>query len=65
MAEIQLVERPAGATFATVEARPLAALDRGREVLLVLPVSEERPPDPAGEQTELTGDPEQAGVEQP
>ena len=36
VAVIDLINRNAGGTFAEVNARPLAALDRGREVLLVL-----------------------------
>jgi rod shape-determining protein MreC len=43
VAEIEIIRRDTGGTFAEVHARPLAALDRGREVLLVLqaPVSGE------------------------
>lgn len=37
VAEVAAVDRPAGAAFMSVDAQPLAALDRGREVLLVLP----------------------------
>ena len=33
--EIQLVERDRGGTFAVAYLRPFAALDRGREVLLI------------------------------
>ena len=36
VARVESVERTQGETFARVSARPLAALDRGREVLLVL-----------------------------
>lgn len=39
VAEITLVERTPGEPFAVVEARPLAALDRSREVLLVWPAN--------------------------
>jgi rod shape-determining protein MreC len=35
--EVERVQRDRGATFATVYMRPYAALDRGREVLLVVP----------------------------
>ena len=47
--EVERVERDRGATFAVVYLRPLAALDRGREVLLIetqtadQPVMEEQP----------------------
>jgi rod shape-determining protein MreC len=37
VAEVSHIERDTGGAFARVEARPLAALDRGREVLLVVP----------------------------
>ena len=37
VAAVSEVMRPEGQTFAEVAARPLASLDRGREVLLVLP----------------------------
>ena len=37
VAEVTRVDRQTGDTFAEVHARPLASLDRGREVLLVLP----------------------------
>lgn len=66
VAEVTVVDRPTGAAFMAVDARPLAALDRGREVLLVL---ESRPLGPAigpeptgpdgvqdGTQTEATAD---------
>lgn len=39
VASVQVVERETGGAFARVEARPLAALDRGREVLLVVPLA--------------------------
>jgi rod shape-determining protein MreC len=47
--EVGSVQRDRGSTFATVYLRPFAALDRGREVLLIekqadaVPVSEEQP----------------------
>lgn len=41
--EVTSIDRNAGETFAEVLAAPLAALDRGREVLLVIP----RSPEPA------------------
>ena len=37
VAEVSLVQRAPGQTFAEVVARPLASLDRGREVLLIVP----------------------------
>lgn len=37
VAEVMSVNRDTGNAFANVEARPLAALDRGREVLLIRP----------------------------
>ena len=36
VAEIERINRDTGSTFAEVDARPLAALDKGREVLLVI-----------------------------
>ena len=48
VAEVLTVDRDTGGAFALVKARPLAALDKGRELLLVVP-------DPVGEaQTEPT-----------
>jgi len=41
--EVVRVERDSGKTFATVYMRPFAALDRGREVLLIEPQSPEQP----------------------
>jgi cell shape-determining protein MreC len=35
VAVVSLIDRHEGQTFVTVEAMPLAALDRGREVLLI------------------------------
>ncbi len=49
VAEITRVDRPASETFAIVEARPTAALDRAREVLLVWFKEPAAPP--AGEET--------------
>ncbi|MGK2924940.1 MAG: rod shape-determining protein MreC [Lysobacterales bacterium] len=60
VAEITAIDREEGLTFARAEARPLAALDRGREVLLIrvppaaVDVSAddvEGPPAPADEET--------------
>lgn len=36
VAEVTNIDREEGLTFAAIEARPLAALDRGREVLLII-----------------------------
>ncbi len=57
VAKVTRVERSAKATFAIVEARPTAALDRNREVLLVwfkAPVPEPKP-EPAPETPPPTG----------
>jgi rod shape-determining protein MreC len=48
VAEVTAVERPSGAPFMNVDALPLATLDRGREVLLVLESSGEAPGGPPG-----------------
>ncbi|NIP18449.1 MAG: rod shape-determining protein MreC [Xanthomonadales bacterium] len=55
VAEVESVRRDPGGMFAEVEARPLAALDRGREVLLVLPAG---PADRAEETPDATAEPE-------
>ena len=44
--EVERVERDRGETFATVYMRPFAALDRGREVLLIKPQQAAVPPIP-------------------
>jgi rod shape-determining protein MreC len=52
VASIEEVSRQEGQTFAQIEARPLAALDRGREVLLISTVmsqTEAELPEDAGE----------------
>lgn len=41
--EIERVDRDSGDTFARVYVRPFAALDRGREVLLIIPFKENQP----------------------
>jgi len=41
--EVERVERDSGETFATVYVRPFAALDRGREVLLIEPLAVTEP----------------------
>jgi len=51
VAVVTAIDREEGRTFAQVEARPLAALDRGREVLLIdlpEPMPEPEQVDPAG-----------------
>lgn len=52
VAEVVSIDRDRSGTFAQVRARPLAALDRGREVLLVVPgtLSELAPDEPGAEQ---------------
>jgi rod shape-determining protein MreC len=55
VAEVTSVIHEPGQAFASVEARPLAKLDRIREVLLVwgnTPVSQSEPPPPAEEEAE-------------
>jgi len=41
--EVERVERDSGETFAKVYMRPFAALDRGREVLLIEPQVADEP----------------------
>jgi rod shape-determining protein MreC len=41
--EVERIERDSGETFATVYVRPFAALDRGREVLLIKPQADTEP----------------------
>lgn len=50
--EVENVSRDSGETFATVYLRPFAALDRGREVLLIEPRQVGEPQPEAGSQTE-------------
>ena len=57
--EVLLVERDSGETFATVYMRPFAALDRGREVLLIEPQTAVAPPpeeQPAPQPTDQPAD---------
>jgi rod shape-determining protein MreC len=57
VALVESVNRQEGGAFARVLAQPLAALDRGREVLLILPV-ESAPGDGAADADEMrAGDP--------
>ncbi len=52
VAEVLQIRRDTGGAFARVQARPLAALDRGREVLLVMDVTAAADPESrAGEAT--------------
>ncbi len=53
VAEVTGVERPAGAAFMIVEAAPLASLDRGREVLLVVETRSAAPAVSPSESDEL------------
>lgn len=59
--EVELVERDSGETFATVYVRPYAALDRGREVLLIQPQETVQP----GEAVETRETVEPMPVENP
>lgn len=63
VAEVTSVDRDAGETFAVVRARPLAALDRGSEVLLV--IQRDAPEPGAGESDPDLKAPEQAVAESP
>ena len=47
VATVASIDRSDGQTFAQVLAKPLAALDRGREVLLIVPIA--APADEMGE----------------
>jgi len=51
VARVTGIDREPGRSFAQVEARPLAALDRGREVLLI---SAPQPAAPEGDETQST-----------
>jgi rod shape-determining protein MreC len=81
VARVTTIDREPGATFARVEAMPLAALDRGREVLLIrtrepgagpagadetgAPPEPETPAAEAVESTETPPDAEPAGAAEP
>jgi rod shape-determining protein MreC len=59
VAVVSSIDREEGQTFARVEARPLAALDRGREVLLISSPPEQEPgaeEKPAVEEEAVTGE---------
>ena len=60
VAEVSTVDRPTGAAFMNVDALPLATLDRGREVLLVL----EKPGDAREPSPDVVQEPGDA-IEQP
>ncbi|MCG5514794.1 MULTISPECIES: rod shape-determining protein MreC [Ectothiorhodospira] len=49
VAQVTRVERPSGESFAQVEARPLARLDRSREVLLLWPAQPDQDPNTPAE----------------
>ncbi len=57
VARVSRIDRQVGQTFARVQAEPLAALDRGREVLLITAV--EQPPLAAGDDEPAPADGEQ------
>lgn len=65
VARVSVINREEGLTFAQVAAQPLAALDRGREVLLIStrapepaaePVEEENPPGEQGDEAQASDD---------
>lgn len=60
VAVVTSIERETGGAFARVMARPLALLDRGREVLLVVPAAESAPPEPGESASDKAGESEQA-----
>lgn len=59
VAEVTHIERDTGGAFIRAEARPLAALDRGREVLLVLPAEAPEAVAPSPAESEGADDPAQ------
>lgn len=66
VAEVESIDRDRSETFAEVRARPLAALDRGREVLLVVPGTlPELAPDKAAAPVTEPAAPDEAGTDQP
>lgn len=66
VAEVESVDRDRSETFAEVRARPLAALDRGREVLLVVPGTLlELAPDEAAAPVAEPAAPDEAGADPP
>lgn len=66
VARVSHIDRQEGKTFIRVEAEPLAALDRGREVLLISTLEEEPATDAEGQAEPPASDSEtQEGVQQP
>lgn len=66
VARVSHIDRQEGKTFIRVEAEPLAALDRGREVLLISTLEEEPATDAEGQAEPPASDSEtQEGVKQP
>ena len=63
--EVERVERDRGETFATVYMRPFAALDRGREVLLIKPQQAAVPPVPEQQPEPSPENPPEKSPEQP
>jgi rod shape-determining protein MreC len=67
VARVIHIDRPEGKTFIQVEAEPLAALDRGREVLLIsahIPLPETAEPEPEAQEP-ATGVDGPAAVQEP
>ncbi len=66
VARVSRIDRQEGKTFIHVEAEPLAALDRGREVLLISTLEEEPAPDAEDQAEPPASDSEtQNGVQEP
>ncbi len=70
VAVVASINRQEGQTFAEVRARPLAALDRGREVLLITPVVVMGPPaelavEPPAEISDDAAEATESGVAEP
>jgi rod shape-determining protein MreC len=62
VALVSAIDREEGRTFVHVEAEPLAALDRGREVLLIRVLQQAGPPDPAAaDPAAETAEPDEEG----
>lgn len=66
VARVSAINREAGQTFAVVEADPLAALARGREILLIVPAAEVQSVEPATEVDSIEpGEAPQSDTENP